>query len=598
MIRKEIIEQDQNTNQNIQEQARFAYEQFLRIMAVVLVMVISLFLVSCSRKAELTEKTADYAFYLKDSQIHYVNLENLDEIEPKQLTEQWYKFDEKIDIYTINSDVALMQKNNVVIFPDDAREDGAVSKLYYKVLDKEERDLIAEDVLQYQISADGEQVLYIKEANNELYHWDFNLKQSEKLTDEVREYQFSKDSKKVLFIDDKDDLYIKMKGTDKKLIASKINFLDYTDPDFTEFVYSKGTGFYRMIDGKEEKFDENVAPIRFFSAKEGYYLTDERQIPWKELVIDDLPEGEKKTNFLKAFEEMEQSSESALTMFTLWYMKDGESKKLSDRYLSWSEAEHPSAFLDGWIMPNATRLFFREFDIDRFEKIKLSELDDPYSFVSRLYDQTRPIADFRIAIDGQVEALPEIDCSSVEVPPSGSKLCFIKEMDPNYITADLYVIDIEPGNVKEPTLIDQRVSAGHAQFVDEDTLLYFRSRGEFVGDLYLNGKHIDDNVDVYRIEYNKGRKELLYYTDWNRGNDHGKLKIYSNGESKLIAERVHEAHFLDSGKVAYTTDFDFGNGKGKLHVYNGQKSERIGRDVDFLIYPMKPSENLYDLDWF
>lgn len=598
MIHKNIIEQDQNTNRNIQEEAQFAYEQFLRIMAVVLVMVISLFLVSCSRKSELTEKTADYAFYIKDSQIHYVNLENLEEIEPKQLTEQWYKFDEKIDIYTINSDVALMQKNNVVVFPDDAREDGAVSKLYYKDFDKEERDLIAEDVLQYQISADGEQVLYIKEANNELYHWDFNLKQSEKLADEVREYQFSKDSKKVLFIDDKDDLYTKVKGSDKKLIASKIDFLDYADPDFTEFVYSKGTDFYRMIDGKEVKFAENVVPIRFLSAKEGYYLTDERQIPWKELVIDDLSEGEKKANLLKDLEEMEQRSEGALTMFTLWYMKDGESQKISDRYLSWAQAQHPSAFMDGWMVQNGAKLFFREFDLDKFEKIKLSELDDPDSLFRRIYDQSRPIADFRIAIGGRVEALPEINTQSVEVTPSGTKLCFTKNIDPNGINADLYVVHIESGNISEPELIDQQVSDGHSQFIDDDTLVYFRAKDEFTGDLYINGKHIDENVNTYRIEYNKDRKELIYYADWNRGIDHGKLKIYSNGETKLIAERVHDAHFVNSGKVVYTTDFNFETGKGKIHVYNGQKSERIAQDVDFLIYPMKAGENLYHIEWF
>ncbi|MDO4710956.1 MAG: hypothetical protein Q4A75_03180 [Peptostreptococcaceae bacterium] len=573
---------DRVTEKTGKEKARFSYERFFRVTGPLLIMIMGLLLVSCKRM-EVQEGSADYAFYMQGGEIHYVDLSNIDSIEPKRLTNKWYKFVDDGGVYDIYPEVAFVKKNHALVFPDELSSESMSMRLFYKELQKEDRFLIAEDVKDYQVTKDSDRVTYMLWGSHDLYQWDIETKKSERIGEAVGDYKLSKNGDKLLFIDEAGGCYIKEKGKDKQLIAEDVFYLGYVDDDLNEMVLSKEDGLYRYIDGSEEKIADDAYELHFLNSREGYYLTDRELIPWASLTIDDLPESEAKRELLSS---MEEEAENALLKYSLWYMKDGESKKLSDDYLSWARAEHPSAFLSGYRVPGKAELFFRELDEKRFQKIRLSELSDVYDLIEQIYGQDEKVASYKLAIGEHVLDLPDIPIDEVSVSPSGTRFCYFADLDEEYIAGDLYQIEVKDLVVSKPQLIDEGVSFYQARILDEDLTVYFKHKGEFVGDLYINGEQIDQGADVTRLNYNKGTKEFLYFVDRDRHKDQGTLKLFADGESKLIANDVHEAHFLPSGKIVYLTERDQAKGTTKLNVYSGQKSVRVAQEVDFLIFPM------------
>ena len=148
---------------------------------------------------------------------------------------------------------------------------------------------------------------------------------------------------------------------------------------------------------------------------------------------------------------------------------------------------------------------------------------------------------------------------------------------------DLYKIEVSDDTVSEPIFISNNVAMTRGNVLSDGTEIYFEFKEEFLGDLYINGKKVDEKVDINRWDYDEKTKTLLYFTDWNRGIDHGHLKSYANGEKNFIAENVYDAYFSDSGKVLYLTNTEFEREtNNRLYVYNGEEIRQIAQNIQRL----------------
>lgn len=561
----------------------FPRKQIYLITALAVVMTMSILTVSCNKKDVQEEATSDYVFYVQNNEIQYADLEKIDAIQPKQLTEKLLKSEES-DIYGFNKDVDLILKNHAVIYPDHS--DQGQTRFFYKFFDKENEQpqMIDYHVQNYLLSEDKENMLYVQEDRYSLYQWDFVSGKKEKLTEYVGEYYFSKDGKKICFTDEHGDLYIKAKNKEAQKIAENVHYIDYFNEDFTKFVYGKDGNLYLYHAGKEEKIADDIITLGFFENGEGYYLTDRKMVPWEELIEDDVASNSPKKEYVKALNE-EGAYEYGWSVNTLWYFDGEKSHKLTDRYLWFLQSIMPDVAMSGWLPQDRAQIFFREHDAKSFQKIKLSQLQDEYELLDKIFEEYQRSAAFFVAIKDRVMSIPGVVAENVSIDPTGSKLYFFKNPDESDLKGDLYKIELSEDAVSEPIFVADNVSLTRKNVLSDGTEIYFKFKDEFVGDLYINGKKTDEDVDMYRLDYDEKTKTLMYFTNWNRGIDHGDLKTCVNGENKFIANNVYDAYFTDSGKVLYLTNTEVDREENnKLFVYNGEKSERIAQNIQQMIF--------------
>ncbi len=559
----------------------FGRKRFYQLLTLLFVIAMSICLSSCNGKEAM--ETSDYVFYLENNEIQYADLENMDAIESKQLTEKLLESKDG-DIYAVSDIIHLILRNQAVLFPDHSNEQE--TRLYYKFLNKENEkpQFIDKNIKNYLLSEDKENLLYVQGDNVSLYQWNFDLKKKEKLTEYVDEYHFSKDGKKICFLDEHADLYVKSENKEPQKLAENIIYIYYFNEDFTKFLYRKDEDMYLYQAGKEEKLAEGVVPLGFFENGEGYYLTDQKMISWEELIEDDVASDSPKKEYVKALFE-EGVYEYGWTLNTLWYFDGEKSHKLSERYLWYLQSIMPDVAMSSWLMQDRTQLFYREYDAKAFEKIKLSELKEENEVDGKIFDEFQKSAPFFVAIKDKVMTIPGVVAESVSTDASGKNLYFYKNLDAEFLKGDLYKIEVSEDAVSEPEFVSDNVLLSRENVLGDGTEIYFKFKDEFVGDLHIDGKKVEENVEAYIWEYNEKTKTLLYLANWNRKGEYGDLKSYVNGESKFIAKNVFDAYFTDSGKVLYMTDRQSGNEeKSSLFVYDGEKSQQIAQNMQRLYF--------------
>ncbi|MDO5095885.1 MAG: hypothetical protein Q4D65_04920 [Peptostreptococcaceae bacterium] len=566
----------------IERKARFSgRKKFYQLVTLIFVMAMTVCLSACNDKEAM--KNSDYAFYLENNEIQYADLENMDAIESKQLTEKLLESKDG-DIYSVSDDIDLILKNQAVLFPDHSNEQE--TRLYYKFLNKENEkpQFIDENIKTYLLSEDKENLLYVQGDNFSLYQWSFDSKKKEKLTEYVGEYHFSKDGKEICYLDEHADLYVKSQNKEPQKLAENILYIYYFNEDLTKFLYGKDEDMYLYQAGKEEKIAEGVVPLGFFENGEGYYLTDKKMISWEELIEDDVPSDSPKKEYVKALFE-EGAYEYGWTLNTLWYFDGEKSHKLSDRYLWYLQSIMPDVAMSSWLMKDRTQLFYREYDAKAFEKIKLSELKEENEVDGKIFDEFQKSAPFFVAIKDKMMTIPGVVAENVSTDASGRHLYFYKNPDADFLKGDLYRIEVSEDGVSEPEFVSDNVLLSRENVLSDGTEIYFKFRDEFVGDLYIDGKKVEENVEAYTWQYDEKTKTLLYLANWNRKGEYGDLKSYVNGESKFIANDVFDAYFTESGKILYMTDRQTGNeGKNSLFVYNGEKSQQITQNMQRLYF--------------
>ena len=557
----------------------FNRKHFYQLALLMLAMIMSVCLVSCSNKEAI--ETSDYVFYLQNNEIQYVNLENMDALQPKQLTEKLLKSEDG-DVYAVSDEIDLILENQAIIFPDHSYEQE--TQLYYKFFDKENEQpqLIDEKIRTYLLSEDKENMLYVQGDHYSLYQWNFDLKEREKLTENVGEYYFSKDGKKFCYVDKNGNLYVKSQNKKPQKLAENVLHIHYFSGDLTKFLYERNEELYLYHAGKEEKIAEDIVALGFFENGEGYYLTDRKKISWEELIEDDVASDSPKKEYAKNLSE-NLEYEYGWTLSTLWYFDGEKSHKLTDRYLWYLQSIMPDVTLSSWLMKDRTQIFFREYDAKAFRKIKLSEVNEEFELTDKIFDEYQRTAPFFVAIKDTVMPISGVVAENVSVDSSGRRLYFFKNVDEGYLKGDLYKIEVSDDTVSEPIFISNNVAMTRGNVLSDGTEIYFEFKEEFLGDLYINGKKVDEKVDINRWDYDEKTKTLLYFTDWNRGIDHGHLKSYANGEKNFIAENVYDAYFSDSGKVLYLTNTEFDRETNNtLYVYNGEETRQIAQNIQRL----------------
>lgn len=523
-------------------------------------------------------------FYTKNNQTYYIDPESREESKEVQLTRHTCDSKNIKDCMPASGDASFTKKNRTVFFLDNT-DNNFKGELRYKSLDSSgENGLIDEQVSVYQISEDENHILYLKGEENGLYLYDVSSKKIKKLCDGAWQYGFSKDGKH-FFFENKNVLYVSDYKKEPQKIADHVDHVVQFNEDMSRFIYSKRGSLYLYESGREEKISDVASVITFYEDGSGYYLTDERNLSWQDLFYDDVPKDPSKNEIRQAFQE---ESYSWWTVHSLWYFDGKHSKKISNNYFWWKQSINPDIRFSNLSSKDRPQLIFREFDVDNFQKLPISK----FKSKDAMWDKSVKIQDefdLHVAFAGKVQKVPDSSHHGLILHPSGNSLYFLKHVDKNLNYGDMYRVDLSKQEVGKTGLFLKQTSYSYNEFFDDGNYIHYKTKDSQTGDIFLNGKLIEKNVNAFFNEYDSERKTVYYYTNRNSSKQMATLKRYKEGKTNKISDKVSLFHIMDNGKVLYLKNFDNVKNRGDLYLYDGIKSTLLSKNVSSIV--MKPNED-------
>ncbi|MDO5096649.1 MAG: hypothetical protein Q4D65_08815 [Peptostreptococcaceae bacterium] len=555
-------------------EADFRFAQRMRIVAIILFMVISVLLVSCMKKEP--EGAADYAFYVKDGEIFYTQLSN---IEPKQLTENMSESDnpDEWDRAIFNTAVA----NDVVIFPDFMKEGSGSVDLYYRELENPDakNQKLAEKCSIQKLAPKTPVLYYEKEVSDgiELFEWDFE--KSALVAENPEHILYAKDGKSIVFLYNK-ELFLKQTGKEREKLDSDVAYLWFANSDLSRIFYAKNDGsLYQISDGAVQMIAEDTYYILFYEAGDGYYLTKREEPKFIDVLEDDIP-AEKSKDALR--QEIRETKEDAVDIYDLWYYDGEKSVKLDENFVLWKNSK-PQYDLSGYPLPKRSGLIFESYNAENFGKIKLSEVDSLRELEGKIYTHLHETADIYATRKANIRLANEVKGAKVYVDYDGKGIDLYKDPNRENFAADFYRMNFGEEVVEETRFVAEQVMIGSA-FSDLEGYDGYMLHGkfEFGDDLYIDGKKVDENVESVYSYSPSAKKDLLYVSDLDRDNFTKTLKLYQDGKVRIIDEHVGEITVFKSALLYLKKEKPSANGE-TLYYYDGERSHRIDDEVSSIV---------------
>lgn len=422
--------------------------------------------------------------------------------------------------------------------------------LYYVDTDKPERGAveIREDVSDFCISPRGDEVYYIR--NDSLYHSD--LKESKKIDTYVFDLLPDEDGKGVYYYDYDFNLHY-YDGEGIKTISGSDGWIIYENEETGESLYMEAGDrtLYLQKEGREPQLlmtDVWSVP-GVYEGMRFYYLTGVY--------------GEGELYYYNGKKSVQLASD------VVDYQNLRESPMIG--YRVWGSTESYYAIEDK----------VEVFDLDDVaycvvspDESKVLLLADAYKDEGTLYQ-----AAIRSSGLGKLERLGD-DVSKCGFLDDGTVYYF---MDMYKEHGTLFIDGKE---------VDDDV---YYRYMDKSKvgLVYFKDVYEesdrLVGDLYVEGKCIAQDVPTQSLSYQEDEEQLVFMEDWDSWDDSGTLCCY-DGKLTQISQYVHYGWsyqngfmIIPDGKVLFLYDYD--GESGQLCCYDGKDVVSLAEDVSWIAYP-------------
>lgn len=578
---------------------------------------------------EKPTKVPSYVFYMKDGELHYSDfvieepLEITDGIEKKRYVP------------------AVSKDGKTVVYADDYQDLGKETSvsLYIRNVASEDKPVkISEKANAYTISEDGNYVLYTADTNV-LYLYDCKSEQSEKLCDSLHELKLAPDFSKIYFLSGpgtstsfyfKGDLYVKQPGKDTKKIMSDVEKINYISEDYNTVYFTDANKvLYKSVNGANAEKIAGVTQVgTIYDTGEMYYIKKGTEIPLSDFVTNDITEETADVTNLREYLE---SNTIEINSPLCYY--DGKSETvISENCLIMKSSSEQRPVV-----------IFTESEINADFSINLSQIST-LSFS----EAERKIAYFVYnnitycsAVKGKKADLCEnfSDFENYLLSNDGKTLYYWDKKTSASI-GDLYKSDIKEDKITSPEIYDTDTTdcLYYEPNMSNDIVYYKdfvfdeqRETTDGYGTLYINGKKICEKVYSYNyVEYGESKDAYLIYTDYDNDSETilrtattyiyrdgkleklgakvdissikisdigdvyfitdadsslvGKLKLFTKGEVKKIADDVREYDLLPDGSAAFICDYDKNNYYGTLSVYKDGKVTETDKKVSRLIY--------------
>jgi hypothetical protein len=427
--------------------------------------------------------------------------------------------DDASSVSDVNEQIRLSKDGKTLFFVEGY--DGFGYDLYYKKTSalKKESNMIASDIISYEMNDKGNLVTYIKHGGD-LYHHNLNEK-SAKIDENVMSFVASDDGKRVLYAKMCEgaetfsvDIYLSKSGKSGEKIATGISSVKYITKDLETVYYTVGSTFYKLKTGKEPKVisEDVISVVKVYDSGELYFLKR----------VDDGSN-------------------------TLYY-DSGNNK--------------PVAL------------------IEKYYSLNASADNKPVIVFSAENSDTKKKLSYYVAAEKTVSKI-DYHLSSVDIDNDGKEVYFITNIDSKTGCGDLYKANIS-NKIKTPKRVAGDVYDGYYISEGQYIYIKNYNDATSAGEVYLNNKLVGNNIYCDSLNYSKENKTLVYFTD-NTKENNASLFIYKSGKSKKISDNVYMSSliFTPEGELAYLKDYSIG--KGTLCICKNKKEKVVTEDVNYVI---------------
>lgn len=502
------------------------------------------------------------AMYYKDGELYYTNLPKA---KPVEITE---------DLDGSSTSVRLSKDGKKLFYLD--KYDSGTYTLYYQDMTNTKKDPVKLDTgvtPNYTINEKANLVTYIKDGT--LYQHD--LKEKAKIDGDVAEFYVSGDGKQIAYLADKDedDNYTLFRATGSKepvKVTSDVSSFYGITEDGKTVLFRKDGGLYLQVNGKDaEKIDSDSRIVgTYYDNGSFYYMKEEEaEIKLSDLITDDKKD-DSTYDYLRDYLAGEDATTTNYTN-TLYFYNGKKAVAVAEYVMTYEDYALDTPVIAYTALENG-------------EYPKVSIADYYENGYDAFEEAWKDAVEYCIAVENTTNAMTLTDVDDLYLTNDGKTAYVLSDVDEEDDTGILYRVDISGKKLKAAKKIDEDVSDSGHTVVGGSHYVYFKDVKNGKGELYLDGKKVDDDVRTRGIRYHVNTKKLIYFTDWNSDKELGTLKLYKGGKSSVVKDDVHEFTFTPDGEILFLYDYSISKGKGELYIANGSKQTKIDDDVSSFLY--------------
>ena len=518
---------------------------------------------------------AQYCLYVKDGQLFYAGLSS--SADAFQLTTDLYN-EEVTNIgdraYLLQYGIKVSSDGTRILYPQQV--DYSHYSLYYRDLTDPDGEPLLIDTGLYltynemEVNQTFDCITYLKDR--ELYQHD--LTEKILIASDVREFYVSPDGRDLWFRTFDDELYLKKGVQEAQLVATGVTRVIFVNEAMDLFFYSK-SGALCKRQGTEPEVQ--IAPyadtimIKVHQDGTAYYAVEQGIVSFEEMFADSMTDS---------YREQFRDATFDSPFQTLYYYDGEESTVICDTMLDW----------EYWA-DNGSVVAYSA--IDR-QVLSISQVAEHLTAYGDQYDLLESYREahkgYYLAAKTETANIPleNIDSIYISLSQDGKFLYIIADTDGQY--GSLYQLTLDGAQIINTRVIDEdayrsewRKTADGKSTYFKDVTVYKKDTDDTVpsvnysGSLYLDGKHIDDDVSLYSATYADG---ILYYVaEWNLDLEEGVIKRYDGEKTETVLENIFNFQMTSGGYLLIESNRSEIDGPGELWVAYDGELRKIADDV-------------------
>lgn len=533
----------------------------------------------------------NHLLYVKDNEIFYRDLSK--DTSAVALTSQLLDSDKitaenlSVSGYALGMMTYIRRDGKLLFFPDKMNDEGTFN-LYYR--DTTGKDAVTvkidTDVVSYKADKSAEVVTYRK--GTALYRYILKTAARDKIADDIVDFDVSANGNKIVYLNAEGIVYRQyMDNGEKEKIVSGAEKIIHLTKDFKTVYYLKENALYKQTEGTDPvKIASDVEKVlQVYDSGEIFFVKSSAEdIVLTDYIEDDMKDTD--TNLTKpekpaspylqdyssydefkkaydAYREIYEAYLNAYEIYTAKILRDSMRQALEDRtvptvtyslyyfdgkentVLSRQFNDNASSYA---FASDAAVMIYSEHGISSLEKIKLSQISDTDALQTQIQQALRSenSGNKYVAIKGITTQINQDNAAAFRINSKGTCIYYVDEIPENGSHGDLYKIDINGEAMGVPKLYDSNVYASSLDYFGEtDT--------------------------------------LLYLTDWNTEKQYGTLKFFDGEKTARVADDVRTADMLSDGRILYLYDYSIQYCTGELRIWDESKTEKVDDDVVCII---------------
>ena len=519
-----------------------------------------------------------YVVYMKNAQLQFGELPKLEEVQ--EITTKLNNSKGMDDPEDLQEFIRITEDGKKLFYPErvECDEHGWVETvtLYYRYINNPKKDAVKIDsgVSYYEITKNGTMVYYLKNGN--LYQHD--MKEKSKIDSNVIGFLMSENGNTLLYaisIEEDDgsetfNVYLAHNGEEPEKILSGVSELEYSSPDLSMLVYEKNESLYVKY-GDEDPVkiaSDVVSVIKVHETGEIYYTKqDQEEFTHWDFIEDDVPD----TYYSEYYSEQLANYTVSNPMKTLYYYNGTESTMVAENVIDWEYTDSKRAVL-----------VYECYDGEELPKMTLSEyVEDSPSMYWWLRDEMEKNAVSCVAIGGTTEEIDVGTLYTAHLNDEGMILYVCADYDEEDACLSLYKLILGENSVESFDLMDDEVYTRLC--FNNDSILYFKEVNDGLGELYMDGNYIDDDVAAsFPVTVQDGR--VYYMQDYNYDKDIGTFTYYDGKETVAVKDDVSKFFSTKSGDVLFLYDYNVNHHKGELWILDGKKVSKLDEEVAYVVW--------------